>query len=466
MSRQTLNMEAAQRGVQYLESVSKQPPQNWPRATPEQQQDLKALLEAVCQSDDLSEGQSKTLFEAADPIETGINAGKLLARSHGKNAIAAIARFFDWLDQHDELNNLFILCERGPDIIECFPADAAIELFVYTLEAPLGETPKSVITTGIDLLGNKHPEIQGLLAPLIIMALEEAESHSPEINSQWMMLAVEWQITEAAEAIERAFSNDRIDCGVMGGWNEVRRELHVEGMGLPMPEKPYNCLDGLDHNLGVGAFSKEPLHRFGEPNEEAVEKYLDTACTAFARSPEGRALLPEGHFAFNVQQFLELGMSCVGVHTENMIPADAEEILLRVFPRKVSMDATECDNTIDELVAFWRFCDRVHGIEHAAEIAERIEAIRKQFQEAMDDPANYGMAKSLFMMGKQAGFDMTTQEGCNAFVNAFNASRGSGGLSQAAPSPSSNSSTVRSRKQSLKERKKVLEKKKKGKKRR
>jgi len=39
----------------------------------------------------------------------------------------------------------------------------------------------------------------------------------------------------------------------------------------------------------------------------------------------------------------------------------------------------------------------------------------------MNDPSRFGMAKSFFMMGQAAGFDMTTQEGAEAFMNWYNA---------------------------------------------
>ncbi len=38
----------------------------------------------------------------------------------------------------------------------------------------------------------------------------------------------------------------------------------------------------------------------------------------------------------------------------------------------------------------------------------------------MNDPANFGMAKSFFMSGQSAGFDMMTEEGLKTFMHAFN----------------------------------------------
>lgn len=42
----------------------------------------------------------------------------------------------------------------------------------------------------------------------------------------------------------------------------------------------------------------------------------------------------------------------------------------------------------------------------------------------MNDPSNFGMAKSIFMMGQEAGFDMTTRDGSDAFMLAYNTQLG------------------------------------------
>ena len=39
----------------------------------------------------------------------------------------------------------------------------------------------------------------------------------------------------------------------------------------------------------------------------------------------------------------------------------------------------------------------------------------------LQEPANFGMAKSFVLMGKEAGFDMESPEGMQAWVKAYNA---------------------------------------------
>jgi hypothetical protein len=39
----------------------------------------------------------------------------------------------------------------------------------------------------------------------------------------------------------------------------------------------------------------------------------------------------------------------------------------------------------------------------------------------MSNPANFGMAKSIVMMGKARGFDLATEEGINEWIETYNA---------------------------------------------
>ena len=100
---------------------------------------------------------------------------------------------------------------------------------------------------------------------------------------------------------------------------------------------------------------------------------------------------------------------------------DAREILLQMFPRKVSMEEEDCRDAIDEISALWKFVDRVHAVENAKKIGAEIRALHAEFHQEMSDPQNFGQAKSFFMEGKAKGFDMTTQEGAESFMQFHNA---------------------------------------------
>lgn len=78
---------------------------------------------------------------------------------------------------------------------------------------------------------------------------------------------------------------------------------------------------------------------------------------------------------------------------------------------------------MDELHAFWSFLARQYNLPQASEIALKLDDEAKEtLHDELSDSSNYGMAKSMFMLGRESGFDMTTEEGLNEFMSAYNAS--------------------------------------------
>ncbi len=187
-----------------------------------------------------------------------------------------------------------------------------------------------------------------------------------------------------------------------------------------MPKEPHHSMDDLVIAVGIGCFSKKPLFFNGELHEKNAETYLQNATRAFANSVEGKSVLENDEEPWMVYRFLELALDYLGVTVESMSLADVEELILDVFPRKVSSEAKKCNGMIVQLAAFWRFVDRVYDVKLASKIAARLEKLKGQFRDAMTDSSNFGLAKSMVMAGNAAGFDMTTQEGLNDFMVAYN----------------------------------------------
>lgn len=105
-----------------------------------------------------------------------------------------------------------------------------------------------------------------------------------------------------------------------------------------------------------------------------------------------------------------------------MTPDDLEEVLYDLFPRKVITERGDGAEIIQELRAFWHFLQRVYQLPHARQILARLtpQAARRLERE-LQEPANFGMAKSFVLMGQEAGFDMESPEGMRAWVEAYNA---------------------------------------------
>ena len=74
------------------------------------------------------------------------------------------------------------------------------------------------------------------------------------------------------------------------------------------------------------------------------------------------------------------------------------------------------------MIAFWQYLKRVYLLSHSDDILDFLHEIEPEFKDIMTDPSNFGMAKSFFMAGQAAGFDMTDQEESQRFMALYNAS--------------------------------------------
>ena len=111
-----------------------------------------------------------------------------------------------------------------------------------------------------------------------------------------------------------------------------------------------------------------------------------------------------------------------GVTPPTMTTGDLEEVVFDLFPRKVITERGDGAEIIQELRAFWRFLQRVYQLPQARQMLARLtpQAARRLERE-LQEPVNFGMAKSFVLMGKEAGFDMESPEGMQAWVQAYNA---------------------------------------------
>jgi hypothetical protein len=174
---------------------------------------------------------------------------------------------------------------------------------------------------------------------------------------------------------------------------------------------------------------------YGELDEKKVAAYREQLFDLFVESPEGQALIDEGIRPVWADTMMDYGFGYIGVTPAQMTPDNLREILFDIFPRKVSAEPDEAPNMIRELQAFWKFLQREYQLENAAACLKVLDdrAVRT-LKEEMSNPANFGMAKSFFMMGKARGFDMYTEEGLNEWMETYNAELAAG-IGQRVPSP-------------------------------
>ncbi|HUE73330.1 MAG TPA: hypothetical protein VMP01_20800 [Pirellulaceae bacterium] len=160
-----------------------------------------------------------------------------------------------------------------------------------------------------------------------------------------------------------------------------------------------------------------------EGDELDVEVYQRGLFREFLRSPEGKACIDEIGDAGMVDAFLydSLAYQCVSPASARL--DDIGQILFTHIPCKVSIEPEEAGTIIRQLRYFWQFLDRAYRLPLAAKVLNKLnEKAIGRLERELADPRNWGMAKSLVMSGREAGYDMTSKEGCQAFMAAYNAS--------------------------------------------
>jgi hypothetical protein len=159
----------------------------------------------------------------------------------------------------------------------------------------------------------------------------------------------------------------------------------------------------------------------GDSDETRQAAYLDGVMKEFAAAPEAQSIIKQFGRVGWVHTVLSYAFNHLGVSVPTMTLRDFNEVLFTLIPRKVSTEADSAPAIVAELRAFWSFVHRQYGLDNAERIRNSLtEEATHKLEEELSNPANFGMAKGFFMLGKEAGYDMTTQEGINAFMQVYN----------------------------------------------
>lgn len=172
----------------------------------------------------------------------------------------------------------------------------------------------------------------------------------------------------------------------------------------------------------------QPIHdQHGEIDEERVESYINGLMDEFVASTEAQPVFDQYGSSDWPVLMMQYAIDYLGVTPHKMSLRDFNEVVFELFPRKVSTEPESAASIVAELRAFWSFLHRQYGLASAVPIAASLTGTAvKRLERELANSANYGMAKSFFMRGMAAGFDMTTQEGMNEFMAAYNSSLAGG----------------------------------------
>ncbi len=173
----------------------------------------------------------------------------------------------------------------------------------------------------------------------------------------------------------------------------------------------------MSFDLNAAVFDEQ-----GTYLEEQAARYEEALMDQFAASPEGQTLKERGIELGWARVMLHYAITYPGVTPPTMTVSDLEEVLYDLFPRKVITERGDGAEIIQELRAFWCFVERVYHLPQARQLlAHLTPQATRRLERELQEPANFGMAKSFVLMGMQAGFDMESPEGMRAWVEAYNA---------------------------------------------
>jgi hypothetical protein len=177
--------------------------------------------------------------------------------------------------------------------------------------------------------------------------------------------------------------------------------------------------------MTIDLYQIDPIKDYDQAIE-ALERFGEELVEEFVESPEGKAYLeeyPEMEDMVGgwIDNLLYVGYVYESVTLPQMTKQDVNVILTELFPRKVSlMTPEDADTTIPELIAFWQYLKRQYKLRRADGILKLLKKLQPTYRDIMNDSSKFGIAKSFFMAGTESGFDMTSQEGLQAFQEQYN----------------------------------------------
>jgi hypothetical protein len=170
-------------------------------------------------------------------------------------------------------------------------------------------------------------------------------------------------------------------------------------------------------------------------DEEAGDDYERNLARLFEESPEGQAVAVQGvelGFAGTIVHYL---LRYGGVSIPEMTDLQFETVIYQTVPAKVTVEPSEARGMILEARGFCRYLARAHRLENAEEclaIVDGDDAI-EALDAALANPATWGMAKSMMMEGKARGFDLSSKDGIEQWMSAYNASLPAGATRPSGP---------------------------------
>lgn len=144
--------------------------------------------------------------------------------------------------------------------------------------------------------------------------------------------------------------------------------------------------------------SDPPLDDQYQASFERIEKLV----SAFSDSQQFEQLSHhhQREAAFVIETFHELLYAYEYVPLDDPDKPSLETVCRQIYPAKVSAEPTHFEAVAPVIGAFLRFLDERGDIDRGTQLATHVESLGDSLVDTAADPANWGMAKSMFMSGE------------------------------------------------------------------
>lgn len=266
------------------------------------------------------------------------------------------------------------------------PTELRAEVAQHGWELAATDAYPWLMSVDTDLVPRPAGPEELILAEAISLALPVLLAERSALEAAW---------AGSTEPVSRTFSVNTYDGPV-----EVTLRAPFEKVVL---RPPFDILADLFE-----------LTRDGQPPDpRAVAELEDELVERFEGSPEAEPLTELG----NLEVLMDFASEYFGATVATLKPAELREIVFGIFPRKLSIQPSAARGIIDELRAFYAFLKREFGFQPADKCLRVLEGDAvTELEAALSNSGNFGMAKSLLMAGAEAGFDMRTKQGIDAWM--------------------------------------------------
>lgn len=290
----------------------------------------------------------------------------------------------DALEQGEEAEmppHFVLNFERGAEL----SAPLRQEVAAHGWEVASAEAYPWLFVVEEDLIGRPPSAKEVTMAEAIALALSNVLAEKKALLAAW----------EGGEAVARTLS-------VSTHEGDVEVSLRI-----PYEQEASASSDDLLAEL------VELAEDGDEVDGEARSALEDELVRRFATSSEAKSLSEIQACRF----VMDFAAQSFNATIATLGSRELREIVFAIIPRQVSIDASAAGLLIDELRAFYAFLKREFRLEQADACLRVLggDAVKK-LEAALSDSSKFGIAKSLLMEGHNAGFDMSSKAGIEAWM--------------------------------------------------